>query len=247
MGEAAGDIQPYLSIVLPCYNEAGNISALLGRLRGIIGQMGVSCEVIVVDDGSRDASASAAEQAGRELELAVRVIRHERNGGYGQALRTGFAAAGGQYIFLTDGDGQFALSELPDAMHLLSRVDAVLGYRKVRQDPFPRRLFGKCWTLLINLCLQVCIRDVDCAFKLVDARLLKRADLTSRGALISTEIIANLAGAGARIVQRPVTHLPRRAGNPTGANPGVVLRAFGELARNLHRLRRVRFGGAARP
>lgn len=111
--------------------------------------LSVSTETVVVDDGSLDGTSDAAVQAGRRLHLNVRVIRHERNGGYGAALRTGFAAAAGRYIFLTDGDGQFALNELPEAVELLSRADAVLGYRKVRQDPFIRRLFGKCWTLLI--------------------------------------------------------------------------------------------------
>jgi glycosyltransferase involved in cell wall biosynthesis len=233
---------PYLSIVLPCYNEAANIGVLLSRLSGIVQRTGMTCEIFVVDDGSRDDTAAAAERAGSDLGLAVRVLRHKRNGGYGQALRTGFAAATGRYIFLTDGDGQFALGELPEAVRLLCRADAVLGYRRVRRDSLPRRWMGKCWTLLINLCLQVCIRDVDCAFKLVDARLLKRADLGSRGALISTEMIAHLAGAGVRILQRPVEHLPRRAGKPTGARPAVVLRAFLELARNLPRLRRIRQG-----
>jgi glycosyltransferase involved in cell wall biosynthesis len=243
LGERAPvQVQPYLSIVLPCHNEAANIGQVLERLCTIAGRMGVPYEVIVVDDGSRDGTSQAAGEAGKGLGLCLRVLRHGRNEGYGAAVRTGIAGAEGRYIFLTDGDGQFDLGELPEAMRLLGRFEAVLGYRKARQDPPLRRWFGACWTLLINLCLQVCIRDMDCAFKLINAQLLKRADLNSRGALISPEIIASLAGAGARIVQRPVRHLPRRSGQPTGGSPRVVGRAFVELARSLRRLRRIRFG-----
>ncbi len=143
---------------------------------------------------------------------------------------------------LTDGDGQFGLSELPAAVRRMATVDAVLGYRRVRQDPWPRRFMGKCWTLLINLSLGMCVRDVDCAFKLVRADLLKRAGLRSRGALISTEMLASIMGAGGRVVQMPVEHLPRRTGRPSGANPKVVLRAFWELAASLPRLWGMRRG-----
>ena len=241
-GTAPVQIRPYLSIVLPCYNEAGNIGAVLGRVWDVTGRLGVSCEILVVDDGSRDGTSQTAAQAGRRLGLCPRILRHERNQGYGAAVRTGIAAAEGKYIFLTDGDGQFDLGELPAATGLLGRFDAVLGYRQARQDPLVRRWMGACWTLLVNLCLQVCIRDMDCAFKLVRADLLRRVDLASRGALISPEIIASLAGAGARIAQRPVRHLPRRSGKSTGGSLRVIVRAFVELARNIRRLRRIRFG-----
>lgn len=233
-----------LSIVLPCHNEAANVPVVLGRLAGLAEQIAMSCEAIVVDDGSRDGTADIAREAAERLPLPVRVVRNEVNGGYGAALRAGFAAAAGQYIFFTDGDGQFGLGELPEATRLVSGDDAVLGFRRVRQDPWPRRVIGKCWTLLINLSLQTCIRDVDCAFKLIPADILKQADLRSRGALISTEIIAHVIGSGARLVQRPVEHLPRKAGQQTGANPKVILRAFAELVRNLPRLRRIRFGAS---
>lgn len=231
-----------LSIVLPCHNEAANIPSVLTRLADLSRQMAMTCEVIVVDDGSRDGTSDVARQAAGSLPLAVRVVRHEVNGGYGAALRTGFAAAAGRYIFFTDGDGQFGLTELPGATRLVPQFDAVLGYRRVRQDPLPRRIMGKCWTLLIDLSLAMRIRDVDCAFKLMPADLVKRADLRSRGALISTELLAHLVGAGIRITQRPVEHLPRKAGHQTGANPRVVLRAFKELARNWPRLLRIRLG-----
>lgn len=231
-----------LSIVLPCHNEAANVPVVLGRLSCLVQRMAVSCEVIVVDDGSRDGTSDVARREAEALPLVVRVVRLEVNGGYGAALRTGFAAAVGKFIFFTDGDGQFALGELPDAVALLPDVDVVLGYRRVRQDPLLRRLMGKCWTLLINLTLRMCIRDVDCAFKLVRADLLQRADLRSRGALISTEILAVVMGSGVRVVQRPVEHLPRKSGQQTGANPKVVLRAFVELAKNLPRLWRMRMG-----
>jgi len=243
LGETAPvQLQPYMSIVLPCYNEAANVGAVLRQVRGILDRLGAPCEVIVVDDGSCDGTSEAADEAGRDLGMCLRIVRHERNQGYGAAIRSGIAAADGKYIFLTDSDGQFDLGELPEVTRLLGRFDAVLGYRKRRQDPLVRRWMGKCWTLLVNLCLQVCIRDMDCAFKLLNAQLLKRADLVSQGALISTEIVANLAGAGARVVQRPVRHLPRRSGRPSGGNPRVIGRAFVELAKNVRRLRRIRFG-----
>jgi len=196
-----------------------------------------------VDDGSRDDTAAAAQEAASHLVLPVRIVRHRCNAGYGAALRSGVAAARGRYILLTDGDGQFDLAELPAAVRLLEGCDAVLGYRKRRRDPPLRRLLGRCWTMLMNLCFQACIRDVDCAFKLVRADLLKQADLRCSGALVSAEIVTNLKASGAAIRQVPVRHLPRRSGEATGGSARVIARAVVELISNFPRLRRLRFGG----
>jgi glycosyltransferase involved in cell wall biosynthesis len=189
--------------------------------------------VIVVDDGSRDATAAIVEGIAAGRPGVVRLVRHERNRGYGAAVRSGIDAARHPVVLLTDGDGQFDLRELPGFLRPLSegRADAVIGWRRRRRDPPRRLLFAYGWGALVRTLFGVPSRDVDCAFKALPTALLRRLDLKSEGALISTEILAKLDRAGCRMVEAPVTHLPREHGAPTGANPRVILRAFQELIR----------------
>ncbi|MCA6527322.1 MAG: glycosyltransferase family 2 protein, partial [Pseudanabaena sp. M179S2SP2A07QC] len=100
-----------LSVVLPAYNEAQNIGRVIANIVEYFGDRPIDYEIIVVNDGSTDATKEIA------LELAaqnnqIRLINHPHNLGYGAALRSGFDQALHEYIFLTDGDGQFEISDL---------------------------------------------------------------------------------------------------------------------------------------
>ncbi len=218
-----------LSIVLPCFDEAaaigGVVEAALAAGRSVVGQL----EVLVVDDGSTDATAEAVE-ALCAVHPEVRLLRHGTNRGYGAALRTGFAAARHEHVFFTDGDGQFDLSDLPRLHELTMRYDVVSAYRRSRRDPWARVLNGLAWTLLTNVLLGADVRDVNCAFKLFPRKLLEEAELRSEGALLSAELLSEARRLGYSIGQLPVAHLPRRAGRATGADPAVIGRAFRELA-----------------
>jgi len=218
-----------LSVVLPCHNEADNIGEVLSRLAGAGRRLPCPFEVVVVDDGSEDDTGRAALQAGGRLKLQVRVVRHDVNRGYGAALASGFRNARGDWIFYTDGDGQFALTELPEALAMLQKCDAVIGYRRVRRDPPRRRLAGKLWTTLLNFALLLSLRDMDCAFKLFPVGIVRKP-LRSTGALISAELVCRMYGSGLRVRQIPVEHMPRRRGSPSGMRPDVILRALLELA-----------------
>ena len=98
-------------------------------------------------------------------------------------------------------------------------------------DPLPRRLNAYAWNRLVDRVFHLDIRDVDCAFKLIRRDLAQRLHLTADGAMISTELVARAALAGARISEFGVHHRPRVAGRQSGADPAVVISAFRELRR----------------
>jgi glycosyltransferase involved in cell wall biosynthesis len=185
-------------------------------------------EVIIVNDGSSDDTAAVGETLSR-ADPRVRVVHHEVNRGYGAAVRTGIESAKLDYVFFTDGDGQFRVAELERLLPRLEGADAVLGYRLDRQDHLLRKLNGAAWTFLMDLVFHLRVRDVDCAFKIFRRSIFDGMTLRSSGAMISAEMIARLRRRRARIVQMGVHHYPRIAGNPTGANPFVILKAFVEL------------------
>ncbi len=217
-----------LSVVVPCFNEADNIPYVVSQATEVGRAICSAFEVIVVNDGSTDGTREVLEALQGHIPELV-TIHHDCNRGYGAAIRTGLGRAHYDYVFLTDGDGQFDLRELRQAVDLLEEHDMVVGYRSVRRDGWLRSLWGRVWTALVNLLLGLRVRDANCAFKLLPRRLLQPGSLRSDGALISAELLFHARESRLRIAQWPVNHYPRRAGRQSGASLRVVFLAFVEL------------------
>lgn len=218
--------RPSLSLVLPARDEAQSIGTALERARAVLGRLTKEYEILVVDDGSRDAT---AEIAARYPE--AHLLRHPSGRGYGAALRTGLAAARMDWVAFTDADLQFELAELERLLDVAGDADLVIGVRSPRRDPLPRRLLGRGWNALVRAALGLPVRDVNCAFKLLRRAAVAELELRSRGAAINAELLARAAARGLRLREVPVSHFPRRAGRASGARPSVIARALVELAR----------------
>jgi glycosyltransferase involved in cell wall biosynthesis len=227
-----------VSAVMPAFNEEGNLEQSVSRVAAALAEQVRAFEIIVVDDGSRDGTAGVLEQ----LKLrypTLRVVRHPVNRGYGAALRSGFDAARFPWVFLMDADNQFDPAEVALLLSRADDGDIIAGYRRHRRDPLARRLNAWAFFTLVRLLFGRLVRDVNCAFKLMRRDLLNRMELHSDGALINTEILVLARQMAARVVEVPVQHYPRTSGKQTGANPRVVLRAFGELLAFRAEMRRV--------
>jgi glycosyltransferase involved in cell wall biosynthesis len=217
-----------LSFVLPAFNEAANIVRAVDRCVRAGEDLGLEFEVVVVDDGSHDDTRRLADGIAA-VDPRVRTLHHPRNRGYGAALRSGLFAARMGHVFFTDADLQFDVGEIDRLLERASDADIVAGYRTPRRDPPIRRLNGWAWSRLVGFVFDLDVRDVDCAFKVFDRRVFERIPVQSLGAFVNTEILVRARAEGFTLVQVPVSHYPRQAGRPTGANPRVIARAFREL------------------
>ncbi len=233
----ASSLPVSISVFFPCYNEQDNIEKTVSRAVETLEKIKADYEIIIVNDGSKDATAEIADKiaAGN---TKVRVVHHETNLGYGAAVRSGIKVSTKRLVFFSDGDGQFDISELPPLLPLMGQFDIVNCFRINRQDNFLRRLNGFCWTKLVCILFGLKVSDIDCAFKLFKREIFDHFELVSTGALISTEILARAARKGFSITQAGVHHYPRVAGNPTGAKLAVIFRAFKELFKLYNRIRR---------
>jgi glycosyltransferase involved in cell wall biosynthesis len=217
-----------ISAVMPAYNEEANLEQSVGRMAGALEANARAFEIIVVDDGSQDGTAALLERLKAE-HPELRVIHHPVNRGYGAALRSGFDAARYAWIFMMDADNQFDPAEVQSLLQRAGEADIVAGYRQHRRDPLLRRLNAWAFFTMVRLLFGRLVRDVNCAFKLIRRDLVARMALHSEGALINAEMLVLARQLHARVVEVPVQHYPRRAGKQTGANAGVVIRAFREL------------------
>jgi glycosyltransferase involved in cell wall biosynthesis len=228
--------RPALSLVLPAFNEDGNIARAVRDAAAAAAPLVGDYEVVVVDDGSRDRTAAVLEGLAAELGSRLVVVRHERNRGYGAALRSGFAATRGELVFYTDSDNQFDLTELRGFLPLMAECDAVLGYRVDRQDPWTRRAASGFFNRLSSIAFGMSVRDLNCSFKLFRGDLLRSLPLESDDFFIDTELVARMHRAGWRLVQRGVRHFPRTAGRST-VRARDVPRTLAAIARFWVRMR----------
>jgi glycosyltransferase involved in cell wall biosynthesis len=219
---------PGISVFLPCHNEEANVERVVAGYVREMPKLADDFEVIVVDDGSRDRTGQIADRMAA-ADPHVRVVHHEVNRGYGGAVISGIRAARMPYVLLSDGDGQFDPAEVSRLAAFMPEYDVVVGFRARRADHLVRKLNGAAWTALVRMLLGITIGDIDCGFKLFKREFLDAIELKAGGAMISTELMARLAGRGARVKEVEVTHLPRLAGEQSGANVRVVARAFKEL------------------
>ena len=216
-----------LSLVLPAHNEEGNIELVVEDAVADLPRFVDDFEIIVVDDGSRDATGRLAEELARR-HPAVRVIHHPQNRGYGAALTSGFRATTRDYVMFMDADRQFDINDLALLTPFAGSFDIVAGFRMERNDPFHRRVFAEVFNVTVRVLFGVHLRDIDCAFKLFRGDLLRSMDLTAPGALINTEIQAKARRQGATIEQVGVHHYRRVVGTPTGGSWRVIARAMRE-------------------
>ncbi len=203
----------FLSIIFPAYNEDQNIEFAVREALSFL--QAKDGEVIVVNDGSEDKTREIVDQLAKTYPQKVRVIHHAKNLGYAATLRDGFSKASGQWIFYTDSDNQFRLSEIDLLLAESDGADIVIGYRKNRQDPWIRKFAAKVFNAIIRIIFGVRVKDVDCAFKLFDRSVFKKIKIESKGFLVDTEILTKAFRYGMLIREVGVTHLPRKFGHST--------------------------------
>ncbi|MBU0709043.1 glycosyltransferase family 2 protein [Patescibacteria group bacterium] len=212
-----------LSIFFPAFNEEENLRQTIETARSILNKLGLAnYEIIIINDGSTDRTGEVAE-ALVNIDPTIRVIHHNKNEGYGAALKTGLYAAKYEWIAFTDADGQYDFSEIQNFLEKSNSADIVIGYRARRADSLIRKINTRLFNIEMFLLFGLQTKDVDCGFKLLKKEVLDRiAPLQSDGALIEAELLIKAQKIGFRIAQIPVTHFPREAGKQTGANLRVI-------------------------
>lgn len=225
---------PALSYFFPAHNEEANLAELVAEALETLPTLAETFEIVIVDDGSRDATGRIADELTAASPGLVRAVHHPTNLGYGAALLSGFRAARHPHVAFTDGDRQFRVADvgrLIDRMAAPDQPDIVVGFRIKRADPLVRTLYARAYRLANRIFFGLPVRDVDCACKLFRREALEGLAVHSGGAFFSAELLIKLRAAGRSIAEVGVPHHPRIAGSATGAKPSVVLRAVRDFWR----------------
>jgi glycosyltransferase involved in cell wall biosynthesis len=220
-----------VSAFFPCYNDEATIGSVVESAAATLDRVGADGEIIVVNDGSSDGSERELKQL-TETEPRLRVVTHEHNRGYGGALLSGFGAATKQWVFYTDGDGQFDPAELELLVARAGRdIDVVQGYKLNRADNVARRVIGRVYHRFVSLAFGLRVRDTDCDFRLIRRSKLEAVRLEKTTGVICVELVRKLQDAGAGIIEVGVHHYPRTHGRSQFFKVTSVVRTLWDLAK----------------
>lgn len=221
-----------LSVFLPTYNEEENIKITTLKVQDVLEKIADNWEIIIVNDGSTDRTLESAKALVRS-DRRIRLINHEKNLGYGAALKTGFYNARFPWIAFIDSDGQFDFSEITSLIEKQkeTNADLVIGYYKKRQVSRSVILTTKLWVYFVFFLFGLKVRDIDCGFKLVRKSVIDKIPKleSERGAFISSELLIKAKKKNFKTVEVPVTHYPRTKGRATARKIDVIFRSFVDL------------------
>lgn len=221
----------------PAYNDAPSLPGLIESTFQVLEHCTADYEVIVVNDGSWDDTGDVLARLAERFGPRMQIVTHAKNLGYGQALRSGFAAATKDLVFYTDGDGQYDIGELPNLLaEMRGTVGLVNGYKLERNDPWHRIWIGNLYNAFARAMFGIRIRDVDCDFRLIRRDLLEAIQLSSTSGTICVELVRNLELTECGVVEVGVHHHPRLHGRSQFFRVKSLAVTFAQLARMWFRL-----------
>ena len=217
---------PEISVLLPAYNEEACIETVVREAAGVLRGMGRPFEILVVDDGSTDATPVRLKALRADFpELRLLVLA--RNSGQSAALGAAFRAARGAIFVTLDADGQNDPADIPALVARLDACDLCCGYRARRQDVWSKRIGSRLANAIRNRALRETIRDTGCTLKAFRAEWTRSLPMQFRG--MHRFLPALMAMAGARIEEIPVNHRPRAAGTSKYTNWGRLKETLWDL------------------
>ena len=201
-----------LSVVIPAYNEAGNITGTLDNVTGALATLPIDAEILVVDDGSRDRTGELVRLAARS-HPNVHLLTNERNMGFGWTYRRGVQAATGDYIVMVHGDNAWGRDTLRDLFSHAGEADIIIGYTRDmwRTRTLTRTVISKAFTLLVNLITWRWLRYYN-GLQIHRADVLKSLQIESTGFGFQAEVLVKALRRTKTYVEVPMDLIEREHG-----------------------------------
>lgn len=211
-----------ISIFFPIFNDQESVRKIVNDAKEALSNITENYEIILVNDASKDNSGHIADQLAKE-DNKIKVVHHQKNRGYGGALKSGFLNCTKSFIFYTDGDNQYDIKELKNLVDLMEdNIDIVNGYKISRGDPWYRKVIGKVYHHVVKIAFGLKVKDVDCDFRLMRRKIFDKVELESNSGVICVELMKKIHMHRFKIKETPVHHYPRPHGKSQFFNFGRI-------------------------
>ena len=221
---------PSLSIFFPAYNDEHTVGPLTEACVETARRLTDDFEILIVHDHSPDGTGQEADRMAKKFK-EVRVIHHSQNLGVGQSMIDGFTQASKEYIFYTDGDAQYDVSELELLVEHVKDYELIIGYRLKRAEGLKRVWASRCFHILNSLLFGITYKDIDCSFKLLNRRFLNKIAFHTKSALVDPEILIQAKRLGFPVKEVGVHHYPRRFGQSQCLRVKLILSMILDMVR----------------
>ncbi len=215
-----------ISVFIPAYNDEKTIGRVILDAIYVLHPLRIDYEIIIVDDGSRDTTAEIIRGLAKTYKM-IKLIQHGNNRDYGAALRTGFKAATKEWVFYTDGDGQYDIKEITKLLPYTEDFIFINGCIIKRKDPAYRIIFGKAYQFLIDTCFGKTLVYTNCDFRLIKKETIDRITINSNSGFAPAEMIVKLTRNGVKAKEVLISHFPRQYGHSQFFN---VRKIFGLIS-----------------
>ncbi len=223
-----------ISVFFPAYNDENTIEKLVLDAISVLKPLGLDYEIIIIDDCSQDNTGKIAQRL-VESQNRLRLVQHKENKDYGEVLKTGFTNANKEWVFYTDGDGQYDIKEITRLFPYTDDFDFINGYILKRNDSLYRIILSKTYQFFLEVCFGRTLRYINCDFRLIKKEVIDRITIDSNSGFAPAEMVIKLMQNGVKVKEAVVSHLPRQYGHSQFLNPKKLTHLFCDLLRFLIR------------
>jgi glycosyltransferase involved in cell wall biosynthesis len=224
-----------LSVFFPVYNDEATIRRVTEKALCVCRDLTDDYEVVIVDDGSPDRCGEIADELAREYDR-VSVVHHERNLGYGAAVRSGLGACRHEWICFTDGDDEYDLYDLKKLWRLRDYYDLIITFRYVRRYSGLRIIISQVYNRLLRRLFYTRFRDVSTGLRLVRKDIVDHLDLQSNSPFIGAEIAIKTMLKGYRVGEMGIQTFPREFGRGNATSPENIYKTIVDMVRCYRRV-----------
>jgi glycosyltransferase involved in cell wall biosynthesis len=222
--------KPRMTLFFPVYNDERTVEAVTEKALQVLDRVASDYEVIIVDDGSPDASGEIADQLAARHD-AVRVVHHPTNRGYGAALKTGFSESRFEWICFTDGDDEYDVFDLEKLVRHIDYYDLIITFRYVKLYSTLRVFISWVYNVVVRMAFRTPYRDISTGLRLIRKSLIDELDLQSTSPFIGAEIAIKTMLKGYRVGEVGIQTFPRTFGSGGTTTPKNIIATIRELLR----------------
>jgi glycosyltransferase involved in cell wall biosynthesis len=222
--------KPDISVFFPVYNDEKTIERVTLKAINILKKYANEFEVLIIDDFSPDSSGKIADQLSLKYDN-VKVIHHDKNYGYGAALKTGFQNAKYDFICQTDGDDEYDIDDLEKFIKLIDYYDLIITFRYVRVYSNWRIFVSRIYNMILRQLFRLNYRDISTGLRFVRKDVLQGVELLSDSPFIGAELAIKAMLKGYRVGEVGIQTFPREFGKGSAVSAKNIYRTMKDMVK----------------